>query len=450
MRIKPLLTCAFMLVVTWLFAYHTVRHEFWQVWLVFTSLFLGYFTLIWSNFKLSLRQGIGLAIVLRLIFLPSTPVLSDDVYRFLWDGLLMLDGMSPYAFLPSQISVDSISGIDSALFAAMNSPDYYSVYPPVSQWIFAGSGWISGGDLDVFLIALRTLFIGSELLIFYILYRLLKFRKVSTYPVLFYALNPLVIIEGVGNLHFEVIMICFALSALYLFLKNRLLIGVVCLALSISIKLVSLILWPFMIPVLGWRKWIMGSVVLVGLLLLLFYPLWEANYLLNYTESIRLYFKTFEFNASIYYIFRALGIWMKGYNLIAIIGPLLSVLSIIGLAIFLIKTMRRTCVDFVVSCFVFGFIWYLLCSTTVHPWYLLLPLAFACLTRQRSLIIWSAVIWLSYHAYSFNPVTEMALIVALEYVVLVYALYCERHLLSCHTSEGCADTASSYRNVDHC
>jgi alpha-1,6-mannosyltransferase len=44
---------------------------------------------------------IGLAA--RLVMLPSLPMLEDDHYRYLWDGGVVWEGISPYAHAPGDI-----------------------------------------------------------------------------------------------------------------------------------------------------------------------------------------------------------------------------------------------------------------------------------------------------------------------------------------------------------
>jgi len=88
--------------------------------------------------RLPLRWGLGAALVFRLLWLPATPVLSDDFYRFRWVGLLVSHGHNPFAETPRQLLLHPPP--DSAalplaelrrLLPRLNSPAYFSVYPPV-------------------------------------------------------------------------------------------------------------------------------------------------------------------------------------------------------------------------------------------------------------------------------------------------------------------------------
>ena len=48
---------------------------------------------------------IKIGLVFRLIILISTPNLSQDFYRFFWDGQLILNGFNPYLNTPNQIII---------------------------------------------------------------------------------------------------------------------------------------------------------------------------------------------------------------------------------------------------------------------------------------------------------------------------------------------------------
>lgn len=81
--------------------------------------------------SLSIRFTILLAIFGRLLLVGSVPLLSNDIYRFLWDGLRWLDGANAYVGTPTQvITIFARDPSYANLYPLLNSPDYYSVYPP--------------------------------------------------------------------------------------------------------------------------------------------------------------------------------------------------------------------------------------------------------------------------------------------------------------------------------
>ena len=82
---------------------------------------------------------IVLAILFRLAFSYLPPTLSDDAYRYVWDGVLIADGINPYLFKPSDEALPEYQ--QSAMYPELNSAEFYSVYPPVSQLVFASGGY---------------------------------------------------------------------------------------------------------------------------------------------------------------------------------------------------------------------------------------------------------------------------------------------------------------------
>src|SRR5436190_18183056 len=73
------------------------------------------------------------AMIIRFVLLASWPSLSDDFYRFVWDGRLMNAGFNPFTSIPADMVLRGLPGLDQNLFEELNSKNYYSVYPPVAQ-----------------------------------------------------------------------------------------------------------------------------------------------------------------------------------------------------------------------------------------------------------------------------------------------------------------------------
>src|SRR3989337_856678 len=163
------------------------------------------------------------AILFRFSLLFSVPTLSDDFYRFIWDGRLIASGYHPFSHIPSYYIENQISipGIEEALFVNLNSKNYFTVYPPVAQFIF----WISAacsssiyGSLLILKVIIFLCEIGSMVLI----KKLLNHFKLPLTRLLVYALNPLVILELSGNAHLEGVMIFALLLSLYLLIAHKL------------------------------------------------------------------------------------------------------------------------------------------------------------------------------------------------------------------------------------
>ena len=283
------------------------------------------------------------ALLFRLSLLAVMPNLSDDYARFIWDGRLLAHGYNPYLYVPAQVintPIASIAGLTDSLFQRLNSPRYFTVYPPLNQALFGLAGWLSPNSVIGAVISLRVPIILADMGSIVLLAKLLRRLGKNPNYSLLYALNPLVILELTGNLHFEAIMIFFVLLSVWLLVQNHWMGSSVALASGIGMKLLPLIFLPLLIRYLGWKRGLIYA-TLTGILVgLLFVPFMSIELLNNIFSSLNLYFQSFEFNASVYYLIRAAGYWLVGYNIIAGAGFMLFV--VIGVCVLVIAFRHTT------------------------------------------------------------------------------------------------------------
>ena len=212
--------------LTYFLGYQIERQEFTFLiahYFLFFAIYLFVFFTVKEKKHILFYTGIG--ILLRAILVFAFPNLSDDIYRFIWDGHLWRNGLNPFDHLPSYYIENKIQldGIDQALYDQLNSPNYFTIYPPVNQILFALSVYVSPtswwGSSVVLKSSLFLMEVGSIWLIIQLLQHFQKPLK----NVLLYALNPLLIIEIVGNVHFEGAMVFFFLLSVWLLaMKKRL------------------------------------------------------------------------------------------------------------------------------------------------------------------------------------------------------------------------------------
>lgn len=404
--------------------YAIERHEF--TWLIatFGILFTTYFLMLREagSWKVNLKWGIMAAILFRLVLLLSVPNLSDDFFRFIWDGNLFTNGINPFIYTPAElVRSGEVPFLSENLYAGINSAEYYSVYPPLCQFIFAFSTWFFGEQLLGNIVAMRLVILGAEIGTFYVLKKLLDYFSLNPAYLLVYALNPLIILELSGNLHFEGVMIFFLLLSFYLLLKNKYLWGAVFFALAVNTKLIPLLLGPYLVFSLGWKRSAYFIAISGMVTLLLHLPFLDLSFIEHFSSSIGLYFKTFEFNASIYYLVRWVGFQVKGYNIIETAGPVLAVITtclITGISWwFRDKKLENLPMMYITVTAI-----YYLLSTTVHPWYVSSLLAFVPLTGLLFPLAWSLAIPLTYIAYISSTYSENLWLVALEYTILILVL----------------------------
>ncbi|MDG0974556.1 MAG: glycosyltransferase 87 family protein [Crocinitomicaceae bacterium] len=405
-----------------LLGYFTTQENFFVNFAFYSITFGAFIGLYLLRDSFSSKTLWKLTLFMHGILLCSIPTLSPDVYRFLWDGELIVKGIHPYAFTPNEL-VNSgnleMTPYMSQLYASITdlSRVNYSVYPTLNQFYFVIPAVLTesvfSGILVMRIIMLLTLIIGI-----YFIQKTLEELLIPEKQVFLFALNPLLIIEATGNLHFEGVMFSLFAIAIYFMVREKWWISALFVALAINVKLTPLLLLPFFLNYLGWKKSMLFYLTTLSssalLLMVFLWPSMTANFL----QSVELYFNNFEFNSSFYrfstYLFRPILI----YDIAFIIGPLLSKIALIVillLAIYSLKKGRESLFTF----FLTGYVVYLFFSTTIHPWYLIIPLGFCVYTRYNFMIYWSFIVFLSYSFYALGNSKWVDVLVAIEYIGLL-------------------------------
>lgn len=405
-------------------SYFLDRSSFGLLMLTISTLFLAYYFL-YQELSRKWKLGVGLGVLFRCLLLFSFPNLSDDIHRFVWDGNLIVEGMSPFEQLPSEVLGENESSRnDEALFESLNSKEYYSVYPPVCQSVFYAAAVLFPAKIGGRVFLLKFFLLCCEVGSILLLVRLLSAFSMEPHFVLLYALNPLCIIDIVGNVHFEGAMIFFLLLAIYLLQKNKWMPSAVAMALAVCSKLLPLALLPFLWRKLKFPTFVFYSILVIGLTLLYFLLFCPLDYFPHLLESINLYFQKFEFNASIYYVIRKIGYVIYDYNILYWIGKYLTLATTAFILIYALLNKKHGWSALPLNA-LFVLTIYLVMATIVHPWYIAPLVALATLTRFRFAVLWSYLAFLSYFAYSNPDYMENMFLIGLEYVLVFSYLFYE-------------------------
>ncbi len=414
-----------------------------STWLMGTwvVVFICYLLLV-SNSGIKVKQVILLGVAFRLVFVFTLPTLSDDFYRFVWDGRLWHAGVHPFLFTPSELVDGRLPGIDHALFQLLNSKEYFTVYPPFSQAIFWLSVMISPGSVYGSVVVIKMIMLVAESGTMLLLLTLLRRLHLPESNIGWYALNPLIIIELTGNIHFEGFMIFFLLLAIWLLQKNHDILAALSWALAIAAKLLPIVFLPALLFYLGLKRSFLFYLSIAIISLLLFLPLYNQQVIQGFREGLGYYFQKFEFNASIYYLVREWGYVYYGYNIIQTVGWKLALISTITMLfvawgipryLYHLKPGHLDLNRFFVLCS-FMLAIYLLFSTTVHPWYIAPLVIMSCLGVFRFGILWSALIFCTYVGYSTSGYHENLWIVAAEYIMVLGFFFWELSVRKCQPS----------------
>lgn len=381
------------------------------------------YALMWIGYLVLIKLGedfgkylFGLGLILRVLLLFALPVLSDDFYRFIWDGKLLMNGENPFEHLPADYLNQGLEGIDSNLYNQLNSPDYFTIYPPVNQFVFWIAASVSGNSLLLAVNLMRAPILLADIGIYILLKKWNEKKKLSSNIALLYFLNPLVILELTGNLHFEGVMMFFVLLGIVGFQREKHVKGAIYWALAICSKLLPLMYLPALLVYTKWRKAIISYCLIALITLVLFLPLFSLEFIQGLSSSVGLYFQKFEFNASVYFLIREIGFWITGYNQIAEIGPALA-LTTLGLILLFNFWAHKRNWSFPFTLLAIHTL-YLMMATTVHPWYLVSLISLSCLTQSRFAIVWSFLIFLTYLGYTNTGFQLPSIVIWIEYVVV--------------------------------
>ena len=130
---------------------------------------------------------------LRITFLPLAPALSQDVYRYLWDGLIQLDGQSPFLTVPSELGLI----LPTPWFGLIPDAAAATPHAPFAQMVFLALA-VAGGTV----VQAKLLWIGMDLGVGWMLGRVALFSGRSRrLTQLLYLWSPLLVVEVAWSGH---------------------------------------------------------------------------------------------------------------------------------------------------------------------------------------------------------------------------------------------------------
>lgn len=424
-----------------LVAFFLDRAHFSKLLFLWCTLFsIAYF--LWKNNQNNFYILVVISVLFRLIFIFSIPNLSQDFYRFIWDGRMILEGFNPYLSLPKTLIEQQKYSINQAIslyqgMGEMNA-SHYTNYPPINQLCFLIAAIFANKSILGSVVIMRIIIILADIGIIYFGKKLLENLNLAIHNIFLYALNPFIIIEMTGNLHFEPVMLFFLFWAIYKLRQQKWVWAAILIACAVSVKLIPLLFLPLFFQwfmkdnssITFKNQSIKNSVLNINTLKLmafygiifiviisLFLPFYSSQFIANYSNSVGLWFRNFEFNASFYYVAREIGYLCRGYNEIAIIGKIMPFLTILFLLYITFFRRNKTTIE-LITAMLFGLSFYYFTSSTIHPWYVATLLILSIFTKYRFPVIWSIFVILSYQAYSNQPWKENLWFVGLEYLIV--------------------------------
>ena len=173
---------------------------------------------------------LGVALLLRLFLLLLDPLLSTDIYRYVWDGKVQAAGINPYRYVPADAALASLR--DAAIYPHINRADTaVTIYPPVAEMFFflVTRFGENVATMKVALLACE----GVTATMIVLLLRQLA-RPVTR--IVAYAWHPLPLWEIANSGHVDALMVALMMLGLWLALTARPLRGAASIALAGLVK----------------------------------------------------------------------------------------------------------------------------------------------------------------------------------------------------------------------
>jgi hypothetical protein len=311
-----------------------------------------------------------IAVLARAAFLPTEPMLSEDVYRYLWDGRLVARGVNPYGSAPDD---SALAAHRDPLLAKLNHAGVPTIYPPAAQILFASVAAVSTDPR-----AFKAALLVAEGALVAALLLLLRARGLPPERLLLYAWNPLVIVESYGSGHLDLVLAGFLLVSLALLERGRRVPAGIAWALAVATKYTPLLLAPFLARRSLWDLLAAGAATLV----LLYLPFSGAGAALG--TGLGTYARHWEFNGSLYPLLA--GATGSGERARWILAAALAA------AVLAISWRARSATWAALAVLACA----LVLSPTVFPWYLVPLVALLPLHPSPALLSFSGLVALSY------------------------------------------------------
>lgn len=184
--------------------------------------------------RTSMRVGLGIALVVGIALVAAPSLLSDDVYRYLWDARVLGAGIDPYRYAPDH---PALAPLRDALWRRINNPEIPTIYPPVAQLCFFVAEQIAHAPWSIKACALL-----AHLAIAPVVARLAG--DDAPRATLAWTLNPLALCEAALGGHVDVLAGLFVALVVLALVRGRPYLAAVACALASGVKLVGLALAP--------------------------------------------------------------------------------------------------------------------------------------------------------------------------------------------------------------
>ncbi len=360
---------------------------------------------------------------------------DNDVWRYVWDGHVTANGVNPYRYAPTDPHLDVFGGesvefdetdefdelSDEASSNAagesrneatdgldiwrdirdnVNHADVTTIYPPLAQFVFWLAHAIAPGSIFV----MKAFLVLCELIGILFLALTLRRLGLAVTSVILYAWNPLMIKVFAGSGHADAILVAAICAAVYFIVCGWKSIGAAAFGLAILAKLSPVILVPFVVRRVGWRR----SLIVPGVVLIGYLPFIDAGQ--NLFSGFLKFAREWQFNAGPFALIR----WLSEFVTDDSASMARMICGVLIFAIVAFLAWRDDLSDgYFVSSSAIALGAAIILSPTVMPWYLSWVLPLAVMARQFVWVYFTAIVLAAFHIMI--DLNEYAYVLWLEY-----------------------------------
>ncbi len=333
------------------------------------------------------------AAIYRIILLPASPSLSEDIYRYQWEGRVQALSLNPYTVYPAKAGLQKLQNPDHPIRTGSQTP---TIYPPLSEFSFSWAHTLPG---------YKRLFVGFDLATLAVLLWILILLKQPLHRVLIYAWNPAVIISFSLCGHHDSLAIFTLMMAHLLIISRKSLLSNAFLGLSFASKFFALLFLPLF---LRRTKWFY-AIVFAGVVALAYFPFMDAGRQLF--RGLSDYAVGWEGNDSLFRIIRLASASRAQAEFVAAV-------LVLGLIMYAIRSDMP-----LLRAGLFLTAGLLLLSPNAFPWYFTWTVPFLCFEPSAPWLLMTVTCVLGYSPVvpyaAGQPYRNSPLILALEYVPVI-------------------------------
>ncbi|MEU5714753.1 polyprenol phosphomannose-dependent alpha 1,6 mannosyltransferase MptB [Streptomyces sp. NPDC020403] len=184
----------------------------------------------------SVRHSLVTLVWWAVPFALAPPLYSADVYSYIAQGAMVLEGHDVYSVGPSVLDPAGPGG-DAAASVGGHWTDTPAPYGPFFLLLARGVAWVTGGTIVPAVLGMRIIAVGALALVVWSLRRLAREHGRSESAALWLgALNPLLLMHVIGGVHNDGLMAGLMLAGVVLALRGRWITGSALIGLAMTVK----------------------------------------------------------------------------------------------------------------------------------------------------------------------------------------------------------------------